>query len=241
MEPAERVALLHVLRIAEPESAIEVGTDCGGSLEQICRHARSAYSIDLSPDVRARLEPEMPEVEFLTGDSREMIGVALRKCSDRGLPLGFVLLDGDHRPEGVRGDIEAVLAHRPTRPVWVLIHDSSNPGCRAGIAGSDWGGHPHVHAVDLDFVTGALCDDPEFLNQIWGGFALALLLPEPRRGALRIHASSARHHAALLRASDHGPGLAKRIRRWWRIKRKGLDRRIQALRARRAASFRPVP
>lgn len=230
MSDAERAALLRVLQVAEAPSAIEIGTAHGGCLEQIRRHAEFVYSIDLLPEVGARLGPEMPNVEFLTGDSKDLIGVALGKCVERRKPPGFILIDGDHRYEGVRGDINAVLQFQPERPLWILMHDSSNPECRAGIADSDWKSNPHVHEVNLDFVMGTLSDDPEFVNMIWGGLAIALLLPEPRRGALKINASGARSQAALYRLSDHYPSLTNCIRRWWRVKKKGLDRRLARFR-----------
>src|SRR2546421_12758297 len=47
MSHGERGALLQVLGKARPESAIEIGTDQGGSLEQIRRFATMTYSIDL--------------------------------------------------------------------------------------------------------------------------------------------------------------------------------------------------
>ena len=229
MSSAERAALLRVLEVAEAPGAIEVGTAYGGCLEQIRRHAEFVYSIDLLPEIGARLASGMPNVEFLAGDSKDLIGVALRKCVERRKPPGFILIDGDHRYEGVRSDINAVLQFRPERPLWVLMHDSSNPECRAGIADAAWQSNPCVHSVELDFVMGTLSDDPDFVNMIWGGLAIALLLPEPRQGALKINASGARSQAALYRLSDHYPSLANRLRRWWRVKKKGLDRRLARL------------
>ena len=134
MSHGERASLLHVLRLAAAPSALEVGTAKGGSLQHICRHAQATYSIDIDATVRAVLGPELPAVEFLTGDSKELIGTVLRRCVERAQPLGFVLIDGDHTYDGVKADLTALLAVRPDRPLWILMHDSINPGCRAGIA-----------------------------------------------------------------------------------------------------------
>jgi hypothetical protein len=226
MSHADRAALLQVLRIARPECAIEIGTANGGCLEQIRRHATMTYSIDLEPAVRERLAPDMPNVEFLTGDSKQLIGVALQRCAERGQALGFVLIDGDHSAACVEADIHAVLQHRPSRPVWVLMHDASNPECRAGIAGARWGDNPHVHMVDLDFVTGAIGEDPRFKGEIWGGFAIALLRPEPRTGALEVASSAAANYRALYESSSHSQTWRNHWRHWWLVKKKGLARRL---------------
>ena len=226
MSHGERTALLQVLRRAQPVCAIEIGTAEGASLEQIRRYAQITYSIDIDPAVRLRLAPLMPNVEFLTGDSKELIGVALQRCEQNSQPLGFVLIDGDHRYAGVQGDIHAVLRYQPTRPLWVLLHDSSNPECRRGIAEARWAENPHVHLVDLDFVTGTLSEDSNFPGQIWGGLALALLLPEVRADHLEIAASASLNQAALYRISEHYPSLVNRLRRWVRTKRRGLERRL---------------
>ena len=226
MSHGERAALLQVLRRAQPVCAIEIGTAEGASLEQIRRYAQITYSIDIDPAVRLRLAPLMPNVEFLTGDSKELIGVALQRCEQNSQPLGFVLIDGDHRYAGVQGDIHAVLRYQPTRPLWVLLHDSSNPECRRGMAEARWAGNPHVHMVDLDFVTGTLSEDPNFPGQIWGGFAIALLLPEPRPGGLEISASARKNFQALYRASGHGGNRWPHLRSWLNGKMNGLRRRL---------------
>ena len=232
MSHAERCALLHILELNLPSSAIEIGTDAGGCLEQIRTRADFVYSIDINPDIAARLGPEMPNVEFLTGDSKELIGAALQRCAERSQPLGFVLIDGDHGYRAVQDDIHAVLRYEPARPLWILMHDSANPECRAGIAEAQWASNPHVHMVDLDFVSGTLSQDLLFEDMIWNGFAIALLQPERREGGLQIAASGSRNQALLYRHSIHYPSLANGIRRWMRIKRKGLRRRLDALKRR---------
>ncbi|HTX64307.1 MAG TPA: class I SAM-dependent methyltransferase [Opitutaceae bacterium] len=229
MSHGERSALLQILRCSQPVSALEVGTAHGGSLEQIRQFAQLTYSIDIDPGVRTRLAPEMPNVEFLTGDSAELIGVALQRCAERRQPPGFALIDGDHRYAGVQADIHALLRHQPSCPLWVLLHDSTNPECRRGIAEARWGDNPHVHLVDLDFVTGTTSNDAHLEGQMWGGLALALLLPEPRGGALEIAASASKNFRVLYGASVHSPiswqhwrqillskwgGVRRRLGRW---------------------------
>ena len=226
MQDAEKATLLQVLRVSRPAAALEIGTCNGGSLRHIREHARKTYSLDIDPTVRARLESRMPDVKFLTGDSAKLVPVVLADCHAAGTPLNFVLVDGDHRYEGVKSDLNAILTYSPPAPLWILMHDSSNPGCRRGILDAGWSGNPHVHVVELDFVAGALNAEEDFLDQIWGGFALALLLPEARTHQLEIGASLERHVDKLYRSSIHYPSLANALKRWTRIKWKGVKRRL---------------
>jgi hypothetical protein len=228
MSHAERLAVRRILEVARPEAALEVGTCEGGCLQQIQQHTPFAISIDIDPGVRERLAPRFPSVEFLTGNSSELIGQAFNRFSQRKTPLGFVLIDGDHSYQGVLKDLRALLQLRPERPVWMLMHDSSNPECRRGIADAPWSDSPFVHLVDLDFVSGTLSEDPRFQRQIWGGLALALLLPELRSSDLAIQASTATNYAALWRASAHYPSVANQVRNWFAIKQAGLRRRLKS-------------
>ncbi len=195
-------------------------------MDQIRRFATTSYSIDISPQVREKLSVRMPNVEFLTGNSAELIADALNRCEKRGQPLGFVLIDGDHSYAGVQGDIHALLKFRPSRDVWVLMHDSFNPECRRGIAAANWSGSPYVHCVELDFIHGGISDDPEFPGQMWGGLAIALLRPNPRLHSLEIEFSGKSTFNALYRTSWHPPTLHNMLRRWAHTKRKGLARRF---------------
>ena len=57
---------------------------------------------------------------------------------------------------------------------------------------------PHVHQVELDFIPGKLNHLEESFQgmplgrQMWGGFALAVLRPEPRVGDVLLLASGER-------------------------------------------------
>lgn len=226
MSYAERIAIIQILRTSHPTLALEIGTARGGCLQQITEHACHTFSIDIDASVRANLEPLLSNVSFLTGQSSELIPQVLEECRQRGQSLGFVLVDGDHRYEGVKADLDALLAYRPTAPLWLLMHDSSNPECRRGIRDANWAANPHVHAVELDFVSGSISNQPQFDGQIWGGLALALLLPEPRSGNLVIGESLAHHHKVLYRSSIHFPSVGNTTKFWLRTKWKGLKRRL---------------
>lgn len=187
MVPAERCALETVLRRLRPKAAIEIGTFRGGSLQTIARFSETVVSIDIDPTVQETLAPKFPEVKFITGDSSQLLPEVFADLEARDIDLQFVLIDGDHTPEGVRRDVETVLTYTPRSPMVILMHDSFNPGCRSGMLTADWESSPHVHCLEIDFVCGQIVPYPEVevFGEMWGGLAFALLLPEVRSGGLR--------------------------------------------------------
>ncbi len=207
MSGPERTALVQLLDRTRPPVAIEVGTHHGGSLQVIAPRAGRVYSIDIDPAVANSLEGRFPNVEFRTGDSRTILPMLLREIEARGEELGFVLIDGDHTGPGVLADITAVLRYAPRRPLYVLLHDSFNPPCRAGMLAAAWRDCPHVHEVEIDFVGGVAMREacPWDGPNLWGGLALALLLPEKRAGGLVIRQSLHDAYHLLASLSCHNP------------------------------------
>ena len=145
------------------------------------------YSLDIDPKVPTRLEGRFSNVEYLIGRSAETLPPLLSRLQKEGAEVGFVLVDGDHSVEGVRTDIEMLLRYKPVTSLYIVMHDSFNPDCRAGLKAANWAGCPHVHAVELDFVPGAVNPSPSFRRELWGGLALGILKPEPRQGRFRAH------------------------------------------------------
>jgi hypothetical protein len=173
MSWGDRAALEGVLSQCEPELAIEIGTAEGGSLERIAAHSREVHSFDISPP-----EPwahELENVHFHTGDSHELLPGVLATLADGGRNVDFALVDGDHSSEGVKRDVEGLLASPAVRHAVVLIHDSSNPSVRAGLEQIDFERYPKVSYVELDFVSGYLFREPSLRHELWGGFALLLI------------------------------------------------------------------
>ena len=54
---------------------------------------------------------------------------------------------------------------------------------------ANWSSNPHTHMVELDYIVGRFNSNEEgdHYRQMWCGFALAILLPEPRDGKVLIH------------------------------------------------------
>ncbi|MBI5153825.1 class I SAM-dependent methyltransferase, partial [Candidatus Poribacteria bacterium] len=96
MTRCEKYAFSALLEAAKPDVAIEIGTYKGGSLQVISRKAKRVYSLDISPDCKATLGPQFPNVEFLTGDSPTLLPPLLERIKTNNESLGFVLIDGDH-------------------------------------------------------------------------------------------------------------------------------------------------
>lgn len=188
MSPAEQVGLIYLLEKRKPDVAIEIGTRFGGSLQVISRLSRKVYSLDIDPGVRERLAGRFPNVEYLTGPSDQTLPPLLEKLQGEGADLGFALIDGDHSTEGVRKDIDHVLKWKPSAPLDIVMHDSFNAVCRRGLRAAAWGACKYIDFVDLDFVPGAVNMARDYFGQLWGGLALARMLPKQRSGRFEITA-----------------------------------------------------
>ncbi|MEA5597536.1 glycosyltransferase [Rivularia sp. UHCC 0363] len=191
MHDSERMALTGILARHQPKCSVEVGTYYGGSLSLISQYSNMVFSIDIDSEVPLRLPP-MENVSFLTGKSQTILPLLFQALDEANIAIDFLLIDGDHSADGVRRDVEIVLGYVPKQPMFVMIHDSFNPGCRHGIMSANWQNSPHVAWVEVDFVPGRVIEgeDNAAKGEMWGGLALALLLPTSRDGELIINASA---------------------------------------------------
>ena len=189
MTDAERSALTALLSKLRPMCSIEIGTYEAGSLGTISRFCKHVYTIDIDPAFRDLYGEKFPNVEFIVGKSEETLPPLLEKIQKSGEPLGFVLIDGDHSENVIRHDIENVLRYIPAQPLYMIVHDSFNPDCRRGILTANWQSNPYVHMLEVDYIVGRFISKEEghYHRQMWCGFALAVLLPEPRTGDILIH------------------------------------------------------
>jgi cephalosporin hydroxylase len=199
MQHEERSALISLLSAIRPECAIEIGTANGGSLSAIAKFSRLVYSLDIDPACPERLAGMFPNVVFITGPSQETLPPLLQRLRENDVNVEFILINGDHSWRGVKRDIENLLRVRPTRPLYMILHDSFMPKCRRGMVEADWGASPYVHFVELDFIPGRF--EPN--RQMTCGFALAILLPVKRSGELVIHKERESIYQAVLRHSVH--------------------------------------
>jgi hypothetical protein len=192
MMECERIALTGVLARVRPRGALEIGVYYGGSLSLAAQFCERILAIDIEPAVRSRFV--LPKNgELWIGSSRDLIPRAIADFQKKRLPLEYVLIDAEHSADGVRRDINLVLQYQPAAPMVILIHDSGNPGCRAGILSADWKSNPYVRAVQCDFVPGQIIEHSikEGRGEVWGGLALAYLDPRPRAGELVVSQGAA--------------------------------------------------
>jgi cephalosporin hydroxylase len=209
MVPGERAVLEGLLSFLRPELAIEIGTAEGGSLRRLATHCGEVHSFDLGHGLTV---PDPPGVTLHTGDSHALLPEALEAFEREGQNVDFALVDGDHTAEGVRRDMEDLLASGALRRTVILAHDASNDEVRRGLDAVDWRATGKVAFVDLDFVPGHLSSGGPFKDQLWGGFALVVVdeansQAAPRGGLAELHSAFEvlREGRARLLSADYEP------------------------------------
>jgi cephalosporin hydroxylase len=150
MALAERAAVEGVLAAMKPRLAIEIGSMEGACLRRLAIHAQEVHSFDLKPPTLS--QPD--NVVLHTGDSHELLAPFLAELAEQGRDVDFVMVDGDHTPEGVRRDLEDLLDSRALARAVVLIHDTANERVRAGVDAVRFEAWPKVCYVDLDWLPG---------------------------------------------------------------------------------------
>jgi len=180
MNHSERMALTALLLRHRPRCSIEIGTYKGGSLSLISQISKHVYSLDIDPSIPENFG-HFKNVTFLTGLSTVSLPLLLKALDAEKIPVEFILIDGDHSAEGVKKDLNTVLAYVPKKPLFILMHDSGNPECRRGMLEADWNNSPYVQWVDLDFIPGRIVENGSSSDgEMWGGLALAYLTPTSR-------------------------------------------------------------
>ena len=208
MTTCEMLSLRKMLELLSPQRALEIGTYMGGSLQVLSRFCRHVDSIDIDPSIPARLGYLFGNVTFHIGNSVDLLPSVLRSAAQDCEPVDFVLIDGDHSTEGVRRDINALLSVPPSSEMVVLMHDAFNPDCRTGILTANWQNCPYVYELEIDYIPGIYHQeayDTAAARTMWGGFACALLKPEPRQGNLVISQRQQGLFEAVLLHSSHAP------------------------------------
>lgn len=213
MTNCERFALASLLERLEPDLSLEIGTYRGGSLQVLSRYSKKVISLDIDPTVETRLAKFFNNVEFRAGDSRALLPSVVSEINSTDALLGFVLIDGDHSAEGVQRNIEAVLKIQPKRRIVIILHHSFNADCRQGMRNARWADCPFVHYVELEFIPGIyhfLAYDTAEARTMWGGFACAVIEPNPRSEPLKIPESQKHLFETVFPESSHHPSKSSR-------------------------------
>jgi hypothetical protein len=173
MTAGDRAALEGLLSQVQPRLAIEIGTAEGGSLRRIAAHSSQVLSFDLvAPPID---RSELPNVVLHTGDSHALLPKTLAALARQGTNVDFVLVDGDHTPEGVEQDARDLLASEAIRSSVVVFHDVMNDAVRDGLGRINVASEPKVVYLDLDFLAGRINYGGDFHHQLWGGLGLMVV------------------------------------------------------------------
>lgn len=209
MDYCERACLIAILQNLRPEHGVEIGTFSGGSLAVLSRFSQRVFSLDINPLSSQRLKGRFRNVTFLVGDSRTELPKVLEQVEHLQSGPSFILLDGDHSRAGVLADLSNVLQFRPRFPTIIMCHDSFNPDCRQGMIEAPWADNPYVRLVELDFERGGIFEVTR--GVMWGGLALAIMLPERRQGPLVVGQRHQMLFDAIYRQSPHRQGLIRKL------------------------------
>ena len=199
----ERVVFQVLVKKLGPAISLEIGSRNGGSLQVLKSYSEKVICIDIDETLPSRLGDRFGDVEFVIGDSREVLPGLLRRLQAEGEIPDFVHIDGDHTSEGARHDLEHILEMKPDRRTVVLMHDTFNPDVRKGIKSIDYNKYENLHYVDLDFMTGVLHSREPVMNEMWGGFALFVLEGKKREGAIEVHNYLEPQFLLTLKGSSH--------------------------------------
>lgn len=197
MTLGERSAIHGVLSAVMPALAIEIGTAEGACLRWIAMHAGEVHSFDL---VKPAIGDLGDHVHLHTGDSHVLLPRMLERFAAEGRNVDFVLVDGDHSPEGVRLDIEMLLGSPAIANTVIVTHDVGNERVRAGLDAVAYGAHPKVEHVDLDFVPGYLGRDL-FPGELWGGLGLIVVAADRLAYGADAAVLTDHHHGGELLAT----------------------------------------
>jgi hypothetical protein len=205
MSRGERSAVEGLLSQLKPKLAIEIGSMEGACLRRIAAHANEVHSFDLTPPTLA--QPD--NVVLHTGDSHELLAPLLAELAEQDRNVEFVIVDGDHTPEGVRRDLEDLLDSTAVARTVILIHDTANERVRRGIEAVRFAAWPKVAHVELDWIPGQLFAEPRLRNELWFGLGL-VLVDSARLAYLNGPVYEQRYHpAGPLLARARGLVLAK--------------------------------
>ena len=201
MSRAEKYCLINLLQNIKPSVAIEIGTFKGGSLQVLNKYSKEVYSLDISKAPKQFLASKFPTVHFKIGDSFLILPDLFIEIEKEGKQLEFILVDGDHTTNAVKRDIHTILSHPHKNPITIILHDSFNPQCRAGIKGINYAQYPQVTYVELDYITGSFWHNTTY-REMWGGFAMIQLDPTNTKPAL-IMGSQERLFKSVYMSSMH--------------------------------------
>lgn len=202
MSRAERYCLIHLLEYLNPEYSIEIGTYQGGSLQVLSKYSKKVYSIDIDSEPKNKLKNRFKNVIFKVGKSYDIINKVLKEIESKNGKINFILVDGDHSRNGVKKDLEHILSHDFKHPLTIILHDSFNPQCRAGMKSINYNNYNFIEHIDLDFIHGCFSPNENY-KEMWGGFAIIKINPKINESSSFVNQSQDLLFKTIYRNSIH--------------------------------------
>jgi hypothetical protein len=157
MGPDERLAVLGLLDVIKPATILEIGHCFGGCTQWLSKKAKQVFSIDIDARVVENCK-QWPNVTPLHMSST----TAFEQFRKENARFDLAIIDGDHSEAGACNDLSACL----TLCDFIILHDTTNPGCRAG----------YLRALEdksiyhlPDLVEGGIHEDG-----LWGGIGIVI-------------------------------------------------------------------
>ena len=201
MSRAEKYALLGLLDKIKPDYSIEIGTYQGGSLQVISRYSRQVVSIDISKEPKRILKDRFENVDFIVGNSHEILHEVFEKIEREGRTLNFILVDGDHSKNGVYNDLKSILDYPHKNSLTVILHDSYNPQCRKGMRKINYSDYKNIEYIELDYIPGTFWHNDTY-REMWGGFAL-IQIGNKAKNLTEVHLAAKKPYAINYLHSIH--------------------------------------
>jgi hypothetical protein len=153
----ERAFLLGMAALLHPKIALEIGVWYGGFTRHLIEYCEKLISID--PVNYYKSLPN--EVYFLQITSDDFFK------QEESLQFDLIILDADHSTDCAYRDLKNCINHGK----FILMHDSFNPGCRAGYEKAICEMQGKIYYQNLDMVQGDI-----FEGAPWGGIGLVVTL-----------------------------------------------------------------
>ncbi len=166
MSPGEQAAVEGVLSQLKPSLSLQTGNVDADDVARIAAHSTAVHAFDLE---QSTLTAEDPSLTLHSGNSRDVLPLELKRFSEAGQNVEFVLIGRQNSAAGIRCHVEDLLNSPALGKTTILIHETTNGTVRDDLDAVHFAAWPKVQHVDLDFIPGRMFRDGK---QLGGGLGL---------------------------------------------------------------------